>query len=78
VTDGAAEGVVLLADLVPPLLTAGVGLAAGEVPAPPVAVPLAGAVVAGPGLTDDAGVGLAGAAPPLTPPPRVVPWPGFP
>jgi hypothetical protein len=80
---GAAEGVaepgVLVAGLMlPEVAPAGVGLAAGELLAPLGAV-LACAVAAGPVvLADGEGDGLCEAEAPLTPPPRVVPWPGSP
>src|SRR5262249_5763379 len=48
------------------LASLGVALAAGEVAAAPVV------------LADGLGDGLAGAAVPTAPPPRVVPWPGLP
>ena len=54
-------------------------LPAGELLVPAVVVLLAGAVTAAPAvLVAGVGDGLAGAALPTAPPPRVVPWPGMP
>ena len=77
--DGVAELGALLAGLVPPGVVAGAVLAAGELPAPLGVALVAGAVAAAPvGLADGVGDGLAGAAVPTAPPPKVVPWPGLP
>jgi hypothetical protein len=74
VAEGVAEfGVVLTGLVLPGAVAAGAVLAAGELVAP------LGAVLAVPVvLADGAGDGLAGAALPTVPPPRVVPWPGLP
>ena len=79
VAAGVAEFGVLLTGLVLPGAVAGAVLAAGELLA------LLGVVLAVPvpvaladGVDDGPGDGLAGAALPTVPPPRVVPWPGLP
>ena len=87
-TVGVADGVVefgtlladvLLAGVLMGAVAAGAVLAAGELLVPAVVVLLAGAVTADPAvLVDGMGDGLAGAALPTAPPPRVVPWPGLP
>ena len=59
-------------------VAAGAVLAAGELVAPLGVVLLAGLVAAAPVvLAGGVGDGLAGAALPTAPPPRVVPWPGL-
>lgn len=75
---GTVEGRVRAVGLAPPGVVAeGVRLAAGELLAG--VVLLAGAVAVGPVVpADGAGAGRAGDDLPLTPPPRVVPWPGWP
>jgi hypothetical protein len=88
VTVGVADGVVefgtlladvLLAGVLLGAVAAGAVLAAGELLVPAVVVLLVGAVTAAPAvLVDGVGDGLAGAALPMAPPPRVVPWPGSP
>jgi len=75
VAAGVAEFGVLLTGLVLPGAVAGAVLAAGELLA------LLGVVLAVPvpvALADGVGDGLAGAALPTVPPPRVVPCPGLP
>jgi hypothetical protein len=78
--DGVAEFGVLLAGLVPlGVVAAGAVLAAGELLASLGVALAAGLVAAAPVvLADGLGDGLAGAAVPTAPPPRVVPWPGLP
>ena len=72
VAAGVAEFGVLLTGLVLP----GAVLAAGELLGVVLAVPAP--VALADGVDDGPGDGLAGAALPTVPPPRVVPWPGLP
>jgi len=69
----------VLAELVLPVaLLAGVGLTAGELLVLPGAVAVAVADPVAVADGDGAGDGRCEARAPLTPPPRVVPWPGWP
>ena len=79
-TDGVAESSVLLTGLVPQgVVVAGAVLAAGELLAALGVALVAGVVAAAPVvLADWMGDGLAGAAVPAGPPPKVVSWPGLP
>ena len=79
VAEGVAEFGTLLGLVLLGVVEAGAVLAAGELLAPLGVVLLAGAVAPAPVvLADGVGDGLAGAALPTLPPPRVVPWPGLP
>src|SRR5919201_2357164 len=80
VADGVTEFGVLPAGLVAPgVVAAGAVLAAGALLVPLGVVLVAGAVAAAPVvLADGFGDGLAGAALPTDPPPKVVPWPALP
>jgi len=71
---GVAEGAVLLGVVAADVVADTVG----ELLAPVGAVLLAGAVAGPVVLADGDGDGLCEAGAPLTPPPRVVPWPGSP
>ena len=76
VAAGVAEFGVLLTGLVLPGAVAGAVPAAGELLGVVLAVPVP--VALADGVDDGPGDGLAGAALPTVPPPRVVPWPGMP
>jgi hypothetical protein len=68
---GTVEGVVVL--VIPGVVSEGIGLGTGEL-LPRPGVGLAGTVAVGPlVLADGEGVGLAGRARPVVPPPSVVP-----
>jgi hypothetical protein len=73
---GVAAGVAEFGVLLTGLVLAGAVLAAGELLGVVLAVPVP--VTLADGVDDGPGDGLAGAALPTVPPPRVVPWPGLP